>query len=198
MAEEFAAPSWEGVRVHTLGHSTRSLDELVELLRALDIALLVDIRTIPRSRRNPQFNADTLETELRARGIRYVHLKELGGLRRPRPDSPNKGWRNESFRGYADYMQTEGFERGLERLHELASPRDGAGPIAIMCAEALPWRCHRSLVADALTARGAQVEHMTGPGRASPHRMTSFAEIDGARVSYPGHGIGRSAIPSAR
>jgi uncharacterized protein (DUF488 family) len=172
---------WQGARVHTVGHSTRSLEELVDLLRAFDITILIDIRTIPRSRRNPQFNAEALEAELPARGIRYAQLKELGGLRRPRPDSPNAGWRNESFRGYADYMQSEGFERGLERLQELA----GEGRAAIMCAEAVPWRCHRSLVADALTARGAHVEHITGAARSSPHRMTRFAVVTGQQVTYP-------------
>ena len=173
---------WRGVRVYTVGHSTRSLEELVALLRAFEVRVLVDIRTVPRSRHNPQFNRGELGKKLRARRIRYVHLAELGGLRHARADSPNAGWRNASFRGYADHMQTAAFEAGLDKLHALAD----AGPIALMCAEAVPWRCHRSLVADALTARGAQVEHITGPGRASRHKMTGFARVDGASVTYPG------------
>ncbi len=168
--------------VYTVGHSTRSLDELVALLRAFDVSILADIRTIPRSRHNPQFNADVLPAALRAHGIEYVHLARLGGLRKALEDSPNAAWRNASFRGFADYMQTEGFEEGLSELRALTA----RGRVALMCAEAVPFRCHRSLVADALTARGARVEHITGPSRASPHRMTPFAEVHGARVIYPG------------
>ncbi len=170
------------MRVYTVGHSTRTLDELVEILRAFDITMLVDIRTVPRSRRNPQFNRDDLGRALRARRLRYVHLPELGGLRRARADSPNSAWRNASFRGYADYMLTPEFEAGLAKLRALAADRT----IALMCAEAVPWRCHRSLVADALTARGTHVEHITSATRASPHRVTPFARIDGTRVTYPG------------
>jgi 3-methyladenine DNA glycosylase/8-oxoguanine DNA glycosylase len=174
------------MRVYTVGHSTRTLDELVEILRAFGVTVLVDIRTVPRSRRNPQFNRDALGRALRARRLRYVHLPELGGLRRARKDSPNTAWRNASFRGYADHMRTPEFEAGLTKLHALAADRT----IALMCAEAVPWRCHRSLVADALTARGAHVEHITSATRASPHRMTPFARVDGARVTYPGDGAG--------
>ena len=173
--------SWSGVRIHTVGHSTRSLDELIELLRAFDISTVVDIRTIPRSRHNPQFNEDALRKALRARGHRYVHVAELGGLRRPRKDSPNMGWHNASFRGFADYMLTEGFETGLEKLRALAV----AARAALMCAEAVPWRCHRSLIADALTARGATIEHITSLARSTPHRLTPFAAVDGPRVTYP-------------
>ena len=180
------AKSWRGVRIYTVGHSTRSLDELVELLRAFDISIVVDIRTIPRSGHNPQFDQDALRSALRARRLRYVHLPELGGLRRPRKDSPNTGWRNASFRGFADYMLTEDFEIGLAKLRAL-TPETRA---ALMCAEAVPWRCHRSLVADALTARGAQVEHITGTKRSSPHHLTGFAEVEGARVTYPGGDVG--------
>src|SRR5690606_26446003 len=133
-----------------------------------DITLLVDIRTVPRSRKNPQFNRDTLPAALRARRLRYVHVPELGGLRRARPDSPNAAWRNLSFRGYADYMLTPEFEQGLAKLRALCEK----GRACVMCAEAVPWRCHRSLVADVLTARGAQVEHVTSATRASQHRMT--------------------------
>lgn len=170
--------------VHTVGHSTRSLEELVEILRAFEIEVLVDIRTIPRSRRHPQFESGALASAMRSRGLEYVHVPELGGLRRARKDTPNTGWRNASFRGYADHMETAEFERGLATVHALATRKR----IALMCAEAVPWRCHRSLVADALTARGAHVEHITGATRSAPHRMTAFAVVDGTRVTYPGDG----------
>jgi len=173
--------SWRSVRVDTIGHSTRTLDELVALLRAFDVSVLVDVRTIPHSRHNPQFNRDALRAALPRRGIRYVHLPALGGLRRTRKDSPNTGWRNASFRGFADYMLTDEFEIGLAELRGLAKE----GRVAIMCAEAVPWRCHRSLIADALTVRGAQVEHITGPERSHPHRLTAFARVEGTRITYP-------------
>lgn len=173
--------SWSGIRIDTVGHSTRSLDELVELLRTFGVSTVVDIRTVPRSRHNPQFGQDALRSALRVRGLRYVHVPELGGLRRPRKDSPNDGWHNASFRGFADYMLTEDFEIGLEKLRALA---DGAHA-ALMCAEAVPWRCHRSLIADALTARGAKVEHITSRTRSTPHRLTPFALVEGPRVTYP-------------
>ncbi len=177
------ARSWNGVRLYTIGHSTRALDELVALLRAHDVGVLADIRTIPRSRHNPQFNAEALAAALPPLGLRYVPLPRLGGLRRAAKDSPNTAWRNASFRGYADYMLTEEFERGLTELHALTAH----GSVALMCAEAVPWRCHRSLVADALTARGAEVDEIIGSSRATPHRMTPFAKTtpDG-RVTYPG------------
>lgn len=170
--------------IYTVGHSTRTLDELVALLKAFDISVLADIRTIPRSRHNPQFNGDALRSALRSRRLRYVHLPELGGLRRPRKDSPNTAWRNASFRGFADYMLTEDFEAGIAKLHALTAE----GRVALMCAEAVPWRCHRSLVADALTARGAHVEHITSAKRSTPHRVTAFAEVKGTHVTYPGEG----------
>jgi uncharacterized protein (DUF488 family) len=151
------------------------------LLRSFRVSTLVDVRTVPRSRHNPQFNADALGPALLAQGIAYVQVSRLGGLRRAHKDSTNVGWRNASFRGFADYMATEEFEKGLE---ELRAPVD-AGPVAIMCAEAVPWRCHRSLVADALVARGAKVQHITGPKHASLHRMTPFAHVEGTRVTYP-------------
>jgi uncharacterized protein (DUF488 family) len=176
--------SWRGARIYTVGHSTRTLDELVALLRAFDISVLADIRTIPRSRHNPQFNGDALRSALRSRRLSYVHLSELGGLRRSRKDSTNTGWRNASFRGFADYMLTEDFESGLAKLRALTAE----GSVALMCAEAVPWRCHRSLVADALTARGAHVEHITSAKRSTPHRVTAFAVVKGARVTYPGEG----------
>lgn len=178
--------TWKDVRIATIGHSTRSLDELVELLRAFDVSTLVDVRTIPRSRHNPQFGEDTLRVELPARSLLYVQIPELGGLRRPRKDSPNMGWRNTSFRGYADYMLTVDFELGLEKLRTLAAN----ARCALMCAEAVPWRCHRSLIADALTARGARVEHITSLARSAPHRLTPFALVQGARVTYPAEDAG--------
>ena len=175
---------WKGIRVYTIGHSTRSFDELVALLESFEVSTLVDIRTIPRSRHNPQFNADALGPALRASGIDYVQLPRLGGLRRARKDSVNVGWRNSSFRGFADYMLTEEFDKGLEDLR----CRVDTGPVALMCAEAVPWRCHRSLVADALVARGAEVQHITGPRHASAHKMTPFARVDGTRLTYPAEG----------
>jgi uncharacterized protein (DUF488 family) len=175
------AKDWTGIRIYTIGHSTRSLDELVSLLSSFQISTLIDIRTVPRSRHNPQFNGDTLGPALRKKGIDYVQIPLLGGLRRARKDSVNVGWRNASFRGFADYMETEEFEKGLEELRGRAD----AGGVALMCAEAVPWRCHRSLVADALVTRGAEVEHITGATRASRHRMTPFARVDGTRVTYP-------------
>lgn len=167
--------------IYTIGHSTRSLEELVDLLRPNAVDLLVDVRTVPGSRRLPHFAKAALEAALPPRGLSYVHLKELGGRRRPRPDSVNTGWRNEAFRGYADHMATPEFEAGLERLRELAQGHVAA----VMCAEAVPWRCHRSLLADALTARGEEVRHIIGPGPPQPHSLTPFARLEGDLVSYP-------------
>lgn len=178
-----AAPqSWDGLALHTIGHSTRTLDELAALLGAAGVDTLADIRTVPRSRRNPQFNADTLGAALAARGIRYAPIAALGGLRRARKDSPNGAWRNASFRGYADYMDTADFERGLDELRALAA----GGSVALMCAEAVPWRCHRSLVADVLAARGADVRHIVGSGEPRAHKLTPFAKVAGGRITYPG------------
>ncbi|MFY0529165.1 DUF488 family protein [Archangium gephyra] len=176
------APGWGKARIYTVGHSTRSAQELVDLLQAHGIQTLVDIRTVPRSRTNPQFNQDALPRTLAPADIRYVHLPRLGGLRRASKDSPNSAWRNLSFRGYADYMQTDEFTRGLEELRELTPD----GPLALMCAEAVRWRCHRSLVADALYARGVEVRHITSRTRAEPHKLTPFAELHGRQVLYPG------------
>jgi len=176
-----AAPGWGRSRILAIGHSTRPLEELVDLLRSCGVATLADIRTIPRSRQNPQFDAESLGRALPAVGIRYVHLARLGGLRHGRKDSENVGWRNASFRGYADHMQSCEFEEGLVELRALV--RDG--PVALMCAEAVPWRCHRSLLADALFAHGVVVEHIVGRGRTRPHRVTPFAVFDGRRVTYP-------------
>ncbi|WP_224245978.1 DUF488 domain-containing protein [Hyalangium gracile] len=176
------APGWAKARIYTVGHSTRTAEALVELLQAHGIQTLVDIRTMPRSRMNPQFNQDALPRTLARADIRYVHLPRLGGLRRTSKDSPNTGWRNTSFRGYADYMQTAEFSLGMKQLRELTAD----GPLALMCAEAVRWRCHRSLVADALYARGVEARHITSRTRAEPHKLTPFAELHGTRVLYPG------------
>lgn len=167
--------------VLTVGHSTRSIEDFIEILRAQGVKRLADVRTVPRSRRNPQFNRDALPESLRAAGIRYVHLPGLGGLRHARRDSVNTGWRNASFRGYADYMQTAEFAANLEELMKLARREQ----IAIMCAEAVPWRCHRSLIADALLARGVKVEHILSATRRQPHARTPFAKLEGTSVTYP-------------
>ena len=151
------------------------------MLQAHGVDLLVDVRTIPRSRHNPQYNSDALSGPLLAAGIGYVHMPGLGGLRHPRKDSANTGWRNLSFRGYADYMQTAEFGRNLDDLLRAAEGKRAA----IMCAESVPWSCHRSLIADALTARGVPVSHIMSASRADPHRLTSFARIEGAAVTYP-------------
>ncbi len=176
------APGWAKAHIYTVGHSTRSTEELVELLHAHGIRTLVDIRTVPRSRTNPQFNQDTLPKTLARADIRYVHLPRLGGLRHARKDSPNSAWRNASFRGYADYMGTDEFAQGLEELRELTED----GPLALMCAEAMRWRCHRTLVADALYARGVVALHITSRTRAVPHELTPFAVLHGRQVLYPG------------
>lgn len=167
--------------VYAIGHSTRPLDKFCEILKAHQIALLADIRTIPKSRHNPQFNEDSLALELPKIGIQYRHLKELGGLRRPSRDSINSGWENSSFRGYADYMQTQEFALALEELIELARGQR----VAVMCAEGNPFRCHRSLVADALTVRGITVLHISSRKSAKAHVLTPFAKVEGTRIMYP-------------
>lgn len=170
--------------IYTVGHSTHTLDELVEMLRGHGVERLIDIRTIPRSRHNPQFNRETLSEALHNRRIGYRHMKSLGGLRHPRPDSINAAWRNASFRGFADYMQTPEFTDALEKLIELAAEK----PTAIMCAEAVPWRCHRSLIADALIARGYEVRDIMSSTSAKPHELSSFAKVRDQQVTYPGEG----------
>jgi len=174
-------PAERSTEVLTIGHSTRSLEELCGLLEAHGVEHLADVRTIPRSRHNPQFNRERLAGQLRRIGIEYTHMPTLGGLRHARPDSPNGGWRNASFRGFADYMQTPEFEAGLEALIEAAA----RARTVIMCAEAVPWRCHRSLIADALSARGIRVEHILSATRAERHALTAFATLEGTRVTYP-------------
>jgi len=156
------------------------------MLEAHGIRQLVDVRTIPKSRRNPQFGQDQLPVSLEQHGIRYMHLPGLGGLRHARKDSINTGWKNASFRGYADYMQTPAFGENLAQLIDLSMGLAAPAPTAIMCAEAVPWRCHRSLIADALTARGIQVEHILTATSRKPHSYTPFARIEGESVTYPG------------
>jgi uncharacterized protein (DUF488 family) len=165
----------------TIGHSNRPLPEFLEMLQAHQVDLLVDVRTVPRSRHNPQFNKDALPQSLAAAGIAYEHLPGLGGLRHARPDSPNTGWRNLSFRGYADYMQTPEFANNLQALRDLAVGRT----VAIMCAESVPWRCHRSLIADALLILGEPVAHIMSTTKVDDHRLTSFARVEGGRITYP-------------
>lgn len=169
------------IEILAVGHSTRPIDKFIELLQAHQVRILTDIRTVPRSRTNPQFNQDSLQGELARAGIRYIHLKALGGLRRPRKDSENLGWENSSFRGYADYMQAPEFESALQELIRIG----GEGRTAIMCAEGNPFRCHRRLVADALSAHGVRALHISSRKSARPHQMTAFAQISGSRVTYP-------------
>lgn len=165
----------------TIGHSTRSLEEFVAILKAHGVRVLADVRTIARSRHVPQFNAETLGPDLVKRGMEYVLLPALGGLRKPSANSTNLGWHNSRFRAYADYMLTPAFQRGLKRLMRFAS----AKPTAIMCAEAVPWRCHRSLIADAFLARGWQVIDLMSERSAKRHTLTEFAKINGTQVTYP-------------
>jgi uncharacterized protein (DUF488 family) len=167
--------------LYTIGHSTRTMRAFVELLRAHGVEQLVDVRIMPRSRHNPQFNRPALARSLGTVKIRYQHLNALGGLRHARPDSINLGWRNASFRGFADYMQTEGFATGLARLEQLATRR----ATAIMCAEAVPWRCHRSLIADALTVARWRVRHIQSRQTARPHKRTSFLRVRSGKLLYP-------------
>jgi uncharacterized protein (DUF488 family) len=197
--------------IFTIGHSTRSFDDFVALLRAHGVTQLADVRTVPKSRRHPHFAQESLVRALPDAGIEYRHVRDLGGLRKPRPDSRNTAWRNESFRGYADHMQTPAFARALDELvawagggdpsedpERLAPPQSQlsgdadtvasqrAGATAIMCAEAVWWQCHRQLIADALVARGIDVRHIMSAASAPAHKLTDFARVDLARVSYPG------------
>lgn len=173
--------------VLTIGHSNRSLAELLQLLQVHGVRHLVDVRTVPRSRRHPHFNREALPAPLGERGIRYSHLAALGGLRRPRPDSENGALEEGAFRGYADHMATAGFDEGVRQLLALARELPPGQHLAVMCAEALPERCHRSLLADALLVRGAVVEDIigAGPGPRSPRRLTPAARVEGTRVTYP-------------
>jgi uncharacterized protein (DUF488 family) len=167
--------------VLTIGHSTRTLDEFIALLKTHAVTWLVDVRTVPRSRHNPQFNKDSLPDSLKKAGVGYVHMPGLGGLRHAKRDSPNGGWRNASFRGYADYMQTPEFEEQLDELIQLSKEHR----IALMCAEAVQWRCHRSLIGDALIVRGIQTEDIMSLTRRQVHALTPFAKVRGTTVTYP-------------
>jgi uncharacterized protein (DUF488 family) len=167
--------------VCTIGHSNRPIEEFISLLQANEIACVLDIRTVPRSRHNPQFNQDALPDSLAAVNIEYRHIAGLGGLRHARADSPNQGWHNASFRGYADYMQTPEFAANVDEVAQLARTRR----CVLMCAEAVPWRCHRSMVADALLVRGVRVEHIIGPQKRRPHKLTPFAQVQGKQITYP-------------
>jgi uncharacterized protein (DUF488 family) len=170
-------------RIFTIGHSTRALDTFLELLLKEGVTHLADVRAFPASRRHPQFNREQLVPALAARGIGYTHFPELGGRRKARSDSRNTEWKNAGFRGYADYMETAGFETGLESLIATAEK----DPTAIMCAEAVPWRCHRTLISDALVARGIEVLHILDGG-VKPHTLTSFASVKNGQVTYGGDG----------
>lgn len=185
-----AVPPVKTRTIYTVGHSSRPLDEFVALLSAHGITLLIDVRTMPRSRSNPQFNVDTLPGQLAKARIKYQHLPGLGGLRRPRPGSPNAGWRNRSFQGYADYIQTPEFAENLETV--LAAARRET--VALMCAEAVPWRCHRSLIADALVVRGIRVDDILSRTRAQEHRLTPWARVDGTRLTYPPEAEAEAAV----
>jgi uncharacterized protein (DUF488 family) len=167
--------------VFTIGHSTRPIDDFLHLLKSHGVQRVVDVRTLPRSRFNTHFDITRLPALLRTAHIHYTHLPGLGGLRRPHRDSPNSGWRNKSFRGYADYMQSAAFKRSLERCLELASVEC----VVLMCAEAVPWRCHRSLIADALVVRGIDALEIASDSRVRPHTLTPFAHVEGTDLTYP-------------
>ena len=171
----------DSVTVYSIGHSTHSVKEFTTILQKYAIEKIVDIRTVPRSRHNPQFNQEELKMSLQASEISYIHMPDLGGLRRPKKDSPNKGWRNISFRGFADYMQTKQFNDGLMRLIQLAKEER----IALMCAEALPWRCHRSLISDALEVRGIKVVHLMSMTKSRDHILTPWIKLEGTNITYP-------------
>ncbi len=167
--------------VLTIGHSTRSIDEFLKILKSHPIEILLDVRTVPKSRHVPHFNSDALKAALHKQGIEYQHQKKLGGLRKPIKDSVNLGWRNASFRGFADYMQTDEFWEALQDLIEVFQERR----VVLMCAEAVPWRCHRSLIADALLVKKVEVSHIISETSSPPHELTPFAVIQGERITYP-------------
>jgi len=167
--------------IFTIGHGTKAVEDFISLLEAYEITRVVDVRTIPRSRHNPQFNKEILPVNLRKVRIGYINLKGLGGLRHPKKDSVNAAWRNASFRGFADYMQTEEFRKNIERLIKSAKEKK----IALMCAESLPWRCHRSLIADALFVRGIQAKHIMSLKTCDDHNLTPWARVNGLQVIYP-------------
>jgi uncharacterized protein (DUF488 family) len=175
------APHWPTGAIFTLGHSTLPIERFIALLQSYGIERLADIRTMPRSRHNPQFNDTALAGSLTTEHLEYVHFQALGGLRHARKDSPNTGWRNGSFRGYADYMQTEAFQGALATLIHMSHQKR----VAIMCAEAVPWRCHRSLVADALSVRGVPVVEILSESSYQMHKLTPFAQVEGVQIIYP-------------
>jgi uncharacterized protein (DUF488 family) len=167
--------------IYTIGHSTRTLQDLVRLLEHFEIQLLLDVRTVPRSRHVPHFNSEVLARAIETEGMEYHSFKQLGGLRKPLPNSPNAGWRNASFRGFADYMQSEAFWSAIaEVIHCAAETR-----VALMCAEAVPWRCHRSLIADALVVGDREVRHIISAKELRVHQLTPFASVQGKRITYP-------------
>ena len=167
--------------IFTIGHSTRTIDEFVELLKTNEVNMIVDVRTVPRSRHNPQFNKETLPNTLKKNGIKYIHMREIGGLRHPKRNSINLAWKNMGFRGYADYMQTQEFTDSLLRIVALA--RENC--LALMCAEALPWRCHRSLISDALVVRHVKVEHIISATSCLNHELNEMAHLEGPQITYP-------------
>ena len=172
---------WPEGAIFTLGHSTLPIERFIAVLQTYGIERLVDIRTIPGSRHNPQFNETALANTLRAEHLEYLHMQTLGGLRRARKDSPNTGWRNQNFRGYADYMQTEAFQDALESLIGMSRQKR----VAIMCAEAVPWKCHRSLVADALNVHGVPTIEILSETSHRMHKLTPFAQVHGLQITYP-------------
>ncbi len=176
------------IELWTCGHSTRSIEDFIEALASFDVRVLADVRSFPGSRRYPQFNKENLKSSLNQAGIDYEHFPEIGGRRRARPDSQNLAWRNESFRGYADYMETEAFRDGIQRLLEIAR----GSRTAVMCSEAVWWRCHRSLISDYLKAKGIEVNHIMGAGKSEPHPFTSAARIVNGELSYRGVFAGES------
>jgi uncharacterized protein (DUF488 family) len=167
--------------IYTVGHSTRTIEDFAKLIKAYGIEIVVDVRTIARSRHNPQYNEDTLRTSLKEQNISYIHMEGLGGLQHTTKASVNQAWENLSFRGYADYMQTPEFVENLHQLIQLASEKQ----TVIMCAEAVPWRCHRSLIGDALTIRHIPVEDIMSEKSSKHHKVTSFAHVEGETITYP-------------
>ena len=170
-----------GLTIFTIGHSTRTLDEFIGLLKTYSITLVVDVRTVPRSRHNPQFNKETLPASLKTSGVHYIHMPEIGGLRHPKRDSINLAWKNMGFRGYADFMQTQEFTDNLLKIIALA----GENCFALMCAEVLPWRCHRSLISDALVVRHVKVQHIISVTSCLNHELNEMAHVEGNQITYP-------------
>ncbi len=167
--------------IYTIGHSTRTVEEFVDLLKTYGVTLLIDVRTVPRSRHNPQFNKETLPNKLKTHNIKYIHMPDIGGLRHPKRDSINLAWKNSGFRGYSDYMQTQEFTDNLLKIVALARENR----LALMCAEALPWRCHRSLISDALAVRHIKVEHIISATSCLNHEINEMAHVEGNQITYP-------------